>query len=406
MNSGSKFRIHVIHDGVVYSNSPPKSVSHIVGVGVQDLDDIIVVWNENVDFKQRNAITAQGIPGSALFSIMSGRSIDNITTAILERTDLITKLRAIGLSTSDLELLLTRSVEKVVIDTQTLRPEDSEDTLPGPYQDIPYPGEVSRALNAEIVMYPTVGERTVYGSAIYVAPISILVRSLDHGKTFGGADMVRRTSDKIGSDEIIGQAALAAHDTQITQISASFEAWQPGADHFIEHGALAEETMAFFGIGAECGTNTNSGEGFNFWDAVLSPKQQAAIDNLASEWKDITANANFTGDLLGGLGVSFLKLSCESIALGCQGNNVLSDKGAEGGPYDQDGGTGMALDDLSDVLKTTERLMEAFQNIGPDLAVTTIGLGNLSKLRTEPCESPANVGLFNGLESANNGTLG
>lgn len=406
MASGYPFRIHVIHDGIMYSNSSPKAIAHTTGVSIRQLDDIIFVWNANIDFKQRNAIMALGIPGSALFSIMSGRSVDNITTVSLERIDLIDKLRSMGLSTTDLNTLLTRSVIEIVIDTQTLRPGDSGNTLPGPYQDTPYPGETSRAMNAEILMYPTIGEKTVYGATVYVAPVSILVRSLDHEKTFGGADLIRKTSDKIGSDEITGQAVLATHDTQVTLISESFNQWQPGADHFIEHGALAEETMAFFGIGAECGTNTNSGEGFNFWDAVLSSKQLAAIDNLAREWKDITANANFAGDLLGSLGVSFLKLTCESIALGCQGNNILSDKGAEGGPYDQDGGTGVALDDISDVLKTTERLMESFQDIGPNMAVTTIGLGNLSKLRTEPCESPANVGLFNDLERADNGKLG
>ena len=400
LSSGADYKIHVIHDGIVYQDTSPKSVAKNLGIQVSQLDEILFVWHRRINPQQRNSIIAQGIPGSALYSVMSGQSTDDVTVVLLERIDFIDKLRSMGLSSSDLELLFTRAVEKVTIDTQDLRPGDSEDSLPGPYQYTPYPNEIARALLAEIIMYPTVGEKTAQGATVYVAPVTILVRALDHGKTFGGADLIRRTSDKIGSDETIGQAVLAISDTQISEITKSFEKWQPSADHFIEQGALAEETMAFFGIGADCGTNTNSGEGFNFWDTVLTTKQEVSIDNLLKEWKDVTSNINFAGDLLDGLSISMVSFTCEALALGCQGNNLLPDQGAEGGPYDQDGGTGVALEDLSDVLKATERMFEAFQDIGPNLAVTTIGLGNLKGLRTEPCESPANVSFFNSLASS------
>ncbi len=397
LSSGKPYVIHTLHDGVVYSTSPI-SVAEQLGLAVSELDSILLLWNGGITQGVRNSIVSNGVQAGQLYSVLKGRNVDNITTVVAPRVDLMSRLRSMGMNTADITLLLTRPVPAITVDTKILRTGDNEESLPGPYQSYPYPGEIARALRSEMALFPAVGDVTPSGAKTYIPPAVVLMRVINPEKTFGAVSLVQRASDKIGPAEVTGQAALAVSDMQLRELNTSFAALQPQAEHYIEQGAITEETMAFFGIDTECGTSTKENGSFNFWDSVLSPRQQGAIDTLLGEWGGVTANINFKGSLLGNLGISLGRITCEAKTFGCQSNSILPNLGAEGGPWDSSGGTNAALDDVSDVFKSTERLLEAFSNIAPDMALVTQGLGSLRTLSTEPCASPANVGFLNGIK--------
>lgn len=363
VNAEGAYSYFIKHDGILYTGTP-KEVTQITGVSFSELDTVLFLWFGPPNRRVRSSLKAQGFPSNVLYSITKPRSIDNVTVLRLDRTDFVVQLRAMGFEDdSYFSAFFGREIENVLIDTSYRRADDTDDAFPGVLLAIPYPSELALALRLQVQNLPAGGavRNDTTGARTFAPAGLVLSRTLDLGKSLDSSSIVRSTSDnKVPSDNETAQAFLSASDTSGSSTSSVFSAFAGNiSDSFIEVGEALEDIRAALGIDASCGFSGLPSIDIDDLKQSLIDAAEADVMNM---WNVLTSTTGFKIKIGSGTVSIADSLACASSQLSCTATSTLSDQGAEGGVYDEDGSTESAMSETDEVLKAIAAMSNAAYN--------------------------------------------
>jgi len=394
-SSGDYF-YYIQHDGIVYSATTPKALEVMLEVGVADFDAIYFAWVGSPRTGARSELQAAGFPSAALYKLVRGESYNNITTLVVPRADIFTQLRTLGYTNTELTLLLSREIAKVLIDSDQIRADDDLTTFAGVYQTVPYPGEGARALAEQLSNLPPPGQLRVgsTGARSYLPPTAAVFRVLDPVRSFRLSSFVQDIADRVSSNNQTAQAFLSVMSTQTATVQSAFSTAVTAIGSGITDIAeMVEDAALFLGIDLSCGTSTATGSGAASGGGTLGgitfsdfgAQLEALAEDFEDTWGASVSCFSMQGMIYEGLIASLEQLTCGAISLSCITTELLEDAGGDGGPFDEDGATDMALFEMVDVMNALETLATEQSSGLADLINAANCLGDLARHRASDC---------------------
>jgi len=410
-SSAGDYFYYIRHNGVVYSATTPKAVEVSLGISADSFDAIYFAWVEQAQTGVRAELTDAGFPTAALYKVVRGESYDNITTVVVPRADLFTQLRSMGYTSTELTLLLARSISKVLIDSAQVRADDDLTAFAGVYQTYPYPGELARALSEQLANLPPPGQLRIgsTGARSYMPPVSAVFKVLDPVRTFGLLSFIRATAARVPASNQTAQAFLSVMDTHTDVIESAFSTAVDTIDDGITSIAeMVEDAALYLGVDLDCGTSTAVGTSSssasgpalgNISFSDLGAQLDALVEDFEDSWGASVSCFSMQSVIFEGLFSTLEQLTCGALSLTCVTTELLEDGGGDGGPFDEDGATDMALFEMMDVVSALESLATEQVTGLADLINAVNGFGDLARRRATDCHSSSQYvqGIFEAL---------
>lgn len=358
------FDYYITVNGAVVSNVPPERLISDTGVEFENFDSVLFVWYGAENPYAKDLLAGIGFPSRLIYKMTQGISVENVTVVTLDRLDLFTQLEAMGLDSADEEVLFSRDINRVVIDTAMRRRNDSQDTVTGVYQSFPYPQELADELKGLVQMIPSSGQRTTtMGAKIYVPAISVLSKVLDLEDSFSLETFLQAASGRIDTNNQLAQGYLSALEFQVSEIARSYGYMvNKIGGQSTSIAEILEDVLAVYGIGIEGGTTTGASQtaDIDFGNAILSDTTKATLEaaegDLSDLWSAAASMLSMRMMLLQRLSSSFSALIKEGEALVTVARNVLEDRYPNGGSFDENGVTEDAIHNYDSVLSLVDKL--------------------------------------------------
>lgn len=403
--------VFVRHAGVVFSNMSPVQVATTLGVQVSDLAEVFVFWAVTPGISQRQSLIRQGFTSEQVFRMLRGESLGRVTVKTFPQLDLVARLRAMGYSANQMNLLFARNIRAALV-TSGGRATDSVNNVAGVYQAVPYPHQLLLALIERLGSdLPQPNELTPTGARRFLSPAIMLAHVLDFA-TFGVVPSIQATSDEVGALNYRAQAMMATMEASAQSILDSQTLGLSIVTNLaVEAARLLEDTELFLGLDSECGFLS---AGLSFPGAAISSGMGAGLypPDFALALSALTASLPQLGmgvatqfELTVNVFSQLVEMACQAQAMMCQSRGLPSPLGlltpsSEGGPFDADGATLSGLYEV-DIFSAAASALLA--QVSAQMQLIALPLQTrFSALpetiaRLAACQSPANVALLGAL---------